>query len=241
MKKLQILCVVAMAFLFASCEDTSGKYAKKLLTKTQIELAFSDCLELSTEYAVGNLCPANSFDQSLGYGFSTYKDGKYRIEWPTELSDMALVLIELGKGDLLDSLEVHVNRVAETCGDDIVSACGAARNSISYANPQALLSSSSSDALTEYFETNMKSEIAESLLSPVRVKLTSAYVMAEWDQLVGYYYDATQQHVYFNLPQYVTNEMMEGIYSEMAEYEGLVRGFEEYRLTDDLYVVFGNR
>lgn len=237
MKKLQLILLAVVAVLFTSCNDTSGKYVTKLLTNTQIEVAFSDCLELSTEYAVGNLCPANSFDQSLGYGFSTYKDGKYRIEWPTELLDMKVVL----GNDLIDTMMAHVNRVAETCGEDITSACGAARNSISYANPQALLSSSSSNALTEYFVANKKSEIAESLLSPVRVKLNAAGVMSEWDQLVDHYCEVAQQHVYFNLPQYVTNEMMKGIYSEMAEYEGLVRGFEEYRLTDELSIVFGNR
>lgn len=241
MKKLQILCVVALAFLFSSCEDTSGKYVKKLLTKTQIELAFSDCLELSTDYAVANLCPTEDWEYSLGLGFNTYKDGKYRIEWPMELSDMAVELVLLGDGDLLDTMIAHVNRAAEACGGDITNACATARNNISYIDPQAILSSSSSDALTDYFKTNMSSSITESLLSPVRVKLVNAGIMAEWDQLVEDYYAATQQHVYFNLPQYVTNEMMKGVYSEMAEYEGLVRGFEEYRLTDDLYVVFGNR
>lgn len=241
MKKLQILCLVALAFLFASCEDTSGKYAKKLLTKTQIELAFSDCLELSTAYAVANLCPADEGDYSLGLGFNNYKDGKYRIEWPTELSDMAVDLLLLGDGDLLDTMMAHVNRAAEACGGDITNACATARNDISYIDPQAILSSSSSDALTDYFKSNMNSSITESLLSPVRVKLTNDGIMAEWDQLVEDYYDATQEHVYFNFPQYVVNQMMKGVYSEMAEYEGLVRGFEEYRLTTDLYVVFGNR
>ena len=79
MKKLLFLLLGLVALTMVSCKDTSGNYVANLLTYTQMENAFSDCLSLATETAVEYLCPEDELDYALGYGFYNYENHNYRI------------------------------------------------------------------------------------------------------------------------------------------------------------------
>ena len=240
MKKLQILLLGFIAIVFVSCKDTSGKYVTKQLTYTQMENAFNDCLELATEMAVESLCPEDELDYILGYGYYDYEDQAYRITLPTSARAIVDSLTAHGQGALIDTMVLHINRAAEASGSAIGSAYSSARSSLTYTDHQALVSTSNTHALTEYFKTQCSNQIHQSLMTPVRMKLTEKGVPDEWDNILSVYYTYNPQPVSIDLYSYIVDKMMDGIFTEMGYAEELIRTDPTLRVTESMELVFGN-
>ena len=240
MKKLQFLLLGFIAIVLVSCKDTSGKYVTKQLTYTQMENAFSDCLLLATETAVEYLCPEDELGYALGFGFYEYENQTYRITLPTAARAIVDSLTAHGQGALIDTMVLHINRAAEASGDAIGSAFSAARGSLSYVNHQALASTSSTNALTSYFKTQCASQIHQSLMTPVRMKLNEIGVTDEWNNILQLYYTYDPQPVSIDIYSHIVDEMMNGIFTEMGKAEALIRTDPAWQITENLEIVFGN-
>lgn len=240
MKKLQFLLLGFLAFVMVSCEDSSGKFAAKQLTYTQMENAFSDCLSVSTTMAVECLCPEDELDYVLGYGFYEYENQVYRITMPNTARAIVDSLTAHGKGALIDTMVLHINRAAEASGIAIGSAFSAARSSLTYTSHQTLVSTSNTTALTSYFKTQCYSQIHQSLLTPVQMKLSEKGVQDEWNNILMEYYTYNPQPVSIDLYAHIVDKMMEGVFTEMGKMEELIRTDPTWRVTDNLQLVFGN-
>lgn len=243
MKKIHLLLLGLVALFFASCEDNSGKFVKRYLTTSEMEGAFDDCLEQSYDYAIDNLCPENAERYSQGYGFYQYPDSThpYRINLTLSAKRILDTLAAHGQSALTDSLILHINRAAESCGSALTLAFSSALLNIEYANHQTLVTTSSTDALTSYFIMYCGTSLQTALQTPVQIKLVEFGVLAEWNNILQIYYTYNPQPVSIDLTSSVTSQMLDGIYSEMAKMEQLVRTNESYRTTDDMALVFGNK
>jgi len=239
MKKLQFLLLGLIAIVFVSCKDTSGKYIAKQLTYTQMENAFNDCLELATELAVESLCPEDELDYILGYGYYEYENQAYRITLPTSARAIVDSLTAHGQGALIDTMVLHINRAAEASGAAIGSAYSSARASLTYTNHQAMVSTSNTSALTEYFKTQCSSQIHQSLMTPVRMKLTEKGVPDEWNHILSVYYTYNPQPVSIDIYSHIVDKMMDGIFAEMGLAEELIRTDPTMHITENLELVFG--
>ncbi len=239
MKKLFFVLLGVIALVSVSCKDTSGKYATQLLTYSQMETAFTDCLSLATVYAVGCLCPEDELDYALGYGFYEYDDESYRINLPPSARGIVDSLTAHGQGALIDTMVLHINRAAEASGNAITNAFSSALDDLTYVNHQSYMNTSTSDALTKYFKTQCGSQISQSLLAPVQVKLNEKGVMAEWNNILAIYYTYNPQPVSIDLNSYVTNKIVDAVFSEMGVAEGLIRSDASWQSTDMLALVFG--
>lgn len=240
MRKLQFLLLGLIAIVLVSCKDTSGKYIARQLTYTQMENAFNDCLELATELAVECLCPVDELDYILGYGYYDYEDQLYRITMPTSAHAIVDSLNAHGQGALIDTMVLHINRAAEASGSAIGSACSSARSNLTYTNHQGLASTSNTSALTEYFKTQCSAQIHQSLMTPVRMKLTEKGVPEEWDNILSVYYTYNPQPVSIDIYSYIVDKMMEGVFAEMGEAEALIRTDPTMHITESMEIVFGN-
>ena len=240
MKKLQFLLLGLIAIVMVSCNDTSGKYVTKQLTYTQMENAFNDCLELATETAVECLCPENELGYVLGYGFYDYESQAYRITLPTSARAIVDSLTAHGQGNLIDTLVLHINRAAEASGSAIGSAFSSARSSLTYTNHQTMVSTSNTSALTEYFKTQCATQIHQSLMTPVRMKLNEKGVPEEWDNILSVYYTYNPQPVSIDIYSYIVDEMLDGIFTEMGYAEESIRTDPTWQITENLELVFGN-
>lgn len=240
MKKLLFLLLGLVALTMVSCKDTSGNYVANLLTFTQMENAFSDCLSLATETAVEYLCPEDELDYALGYGFYNYENHNYRITLPASARTIVDSLTAHGQAALIDSMVLHINRAAEASGNAIGNAFSTARGNLSYTNHQALVSTSNTSALTNYFKTQCGNQIKQSLLTPVQMKLNEKGVTADWNQILSVYYTYNPQPVSIDLNGHVTEKIVDGIFAEMAKAEKLIRTDATWQLTESLELVFGN-
>lgn len=240
MKKLLFLLLGLVALTMVSCKDTSGNYVANLLTYTQMENAFSDCLSLATETAVEYLCPEDELDYALGYGFYNYENHNYRIILPASVRAIVDSLTAHGQAALIDSMVLHINRAAEASGNAIGNAFSTARGNLSYTNHQALVSTSNTSALTNYFKTQCGNQIKQSLLTPVQMKLNEKGVTADWNQILSVYYTYNPQPVSIDLNGHVTEKIVDGIFAEMAKAEKLIRTDATWQLTESLELVFGN-
>jgi hypothetical protein len=240
MKKLLFLLLGLVALTMVSCKDTSGNYVANLLTYTQMENAFSDCLSLATETAVEYLCPEDELDYALGYGFYNYENHNYRITLPASVRAIVDSLTAHGQAALIDSMVLHINRAAEASGNAIGNAFSTARGNLSYTNHQALVSTSNTSALTNYFKTQCGNQIKQSLLTPVQMKLNEKGVTADWNQILSVYYTYNPQPVSIDLNGHVTEKIVDGIFAEMAKAEKLIRTDATWQLTESLELVFGN-
>ncbi len=240
MKKLLFLLLGLVALTMVSCKDTSGNYVANLLTYTQMENAFSDCLSLATETAVEYLCPEDELDYALGYGFYNYENHNYRITLPASVRAIVDSLTAHGQAALIDSMVLHINRAAEASGNAIGNAFSTARGNLSYTNHQALVSTSNTSALTNYFKTQCGNQIKQSLLTPIQMKLNEKGVTADWNQILSVYYTYNPQPVSIDLNGHVTEKIVDGIFAEMAKAEKLIRTDATWQLTESLELVFGN-
>lgn len=240
MKKLQFLLFGLLAFVMVSCEDTSGEFVTNQLTYSQMENAFSDCLSLATTIAVEYLCPEDEEDYAQHYGFYEYQDEAYRITLPSAARAIVDSLTAHEQGALIDSMVLHINRAAEASGSAIGSAFSTARGSLTYVNHQTLASPSYTTALTNYFKTQCYSQIRQSLLTPVQLKLNEKGVPEEWNNILSAYYAYNPQPVSIDLYGYIVDKMMEGVFAEMAKAEKLIRTDATWQITENLELVFGN-
>jgi hypothetical protein len=129
---------------------------------------------------------------------------------------------------------------AEASGVAIGSAYSSARASLTYTDHQGLVSTSNTRALTEYFKTQCSTQIHQSLMTPVRMKLTENGVPEEWDNILSVYYTYNSQPVSIDIYSYIVDEMMDGIFAEMGEAEELIRTDPTLQITESLKLVFGN-
>ncbi|MCQ2271576.1 MAG: DUF4197 domain-containing protein [Bacteroidales bacterium] len=243
MKKNHLLLIVFVALFFVSCEDNSGKYVKRHLTTTEMENAFEDCLLESIDYAIDNLCPEDTESYNQGYGFYQYPDTAkhpYRITLPSSAKVIIDSLTVHGQSELIDNLILHINRAAESCESSLTSAFSSAIRNIRYSNPQSLLSTSSSNAITKYFMTQCGTSLQSSFQTPLQIKMSERGIPTEWNNILQIYYSYNPQPVSIDLTSSITSQMLNGIYAEMAKMEELIRTNEAYRTTDDLELVFGN-
>ena len=239
MKKFQFLLLGLMAFMMVSCEDTSGDFIANQLTYTQMENAFSDCLSLSTTKAVEYLCPENELGYALGYGFYEYESQAYRITLPNTARAIVDSLTVHGKGALIGTMVLHINRAAEASGSAIGKAFSDARSGLTYTNHQSMVTTSNTRALTSYFKTQCYNQIRQSLQTPVQLKLNEKGVQAEWNQILSEYYTYNPQPVSLDLYGHIVDKMLEGIFTEMGKAETLIRTDATWQTTENLVLVFG--
>jgi hypothetical protein len=239
MKKLIFVLLGVIALVSNSCDDKSGKYATQLFTYSQMESAFTDCLSIAIDYAVECLCPEDELDYALGYGFYEYEDESYRIYLPLAARGIVDSLTAHGQGALIDTMVLHINRAAEASGSAITNAFSSALDGLTYVNHQSYMNTSTSDALTQYFKTQCGVQISQSLLAPVQVKLNEKGVMTEWNQILAIYYTYNPQPVSIDLNSYVTNQIVDAVFSEMGVAEGYIRSDDSWQTTDILALIFG--
>ena len=240
MKKLLFLLLGLGVLVMVSCKDTSGNYVANLLTYTQMENAFNDCLSQATETAVEYLCPEDELDYALGYGFYDYQSHVYRITMPTSARAIVDSLTAHGQGALIDTMVLHINRAAEASGSAIGNEFSSARSNLTYVNHQSLVNTSNTSAITNYFKTQCYNQIRQSLITPVQMKLNEKGVSAEWNNILSLYYTYNPQPVSLDLYGHIVDKMLDGVFTEMGKAEKLIRTDATWQTTESLQLVFGN-
>ena len=214
-----ILAVMAAATLF-SCKDESGEFVEQLYTDAQKENAIKGCLKASADSAINHLCVEG--------GFYAYNDSAYRIDFDLLQSSLLDTLENHGYGFLTDSLIRCTNRLAESCGGQILPTLKTAIDSLIITDYDALVYGSS-DAITRYFTLLGYSYLKTSFQTPVTIRMNLYGVNEVWNEMIMRYTQYTSTPLNFDLSNYIVEEMLDGILVEMSVEEGLIRTDSTHR------------
>lgn len=221
MKKLIIMAILAvMAVTLSNCKDESGTYVEQLYTNAQKDNAIRACLDASADTAVAHLCSPD--------GFYTYDDEAYRIDFAPLQGSLFDTLTRHGYGNLIDTLILRTNRLAESCGSPIGTALHAAIDSLSIIDYDALVKGDE-DAITRYFELYEYRNLKSAFQSPVSVRMSIYRVSDVWNEMVQRYVQYTPVPLNFDIQNYIVEDMLEAILSEMSIEEVFVRTDSTHR------------
>ena len=225
MKNLKIVCLaVFAAVLFFSCNDESGAYVEQLHTNAQKGAAIKACLKVSADTASAHLFVPD--------GFYMYNDSAYRINFAPLQNTLFRVLEDNGYGDLVDSLILYVNRLAESCGSQVTPSLKAAVDSMKILDYDGLINGDD-DAFTRYYEMYEYKYLKSAIQVPVSVRMDLYNVNGVWAQMLNKYIQYTNTPLNFDIQNYIVETMLSGILKEMSLEEYNIRTNVEHR-TDDM-------
>ncbi len=222
MKKIEILLLAVLATaLLGSCEDKSGTYAEQYYTNTEKNKTIYNCLDTCLGVAANNLCKLN--------GYSQHDGGIYKIDY-APISYVLDTLSEHQQGWLADSLVFFSNRMAESSGTVVRDAFSNAINKLVVYDPDELLDGNSA-LITAYFKQMKYRDIEDAFATPLSVRISVFEVNYWLDEVLRQYYNITTTVVSFDLQDYLTERMMDGIFEEMSKEEILTRTDTLHRFT----------
>ena len=232
MKKIKLLLLICISVAFFSCKDESGEFARPMLSNAEIEQGIKECLKISLDSANAHL--------AVHDGFYQYKGNAYRIHLPASVEKMIDTLTEYGHRDLIDSLIISVNRMAEANGSVYRVQIGSLITKTSFSEPKSIVNGAN-NAACEYFKKMQLLPLMD-ILKPILSESMGTFgVNGYWQEIVTLYasYDATPMMLDF--PAEVTRQVAENIIKEMAVEEGLIRQDESHRTTNLLKKIFDNK
>jgi hypothetical protein len=209
-----------MAVTLSNCKDDSGVYAEQLYTNSQKDNAIRACLDACADTAVAHLCSPD--------GFYNYNDQFYRIDYASLQGSLFDTLTRHGYGNLIDSLILRTNRLAESCGSQISTALHAAIDSLPITDYDALVKGDD-DAITSHFELHEYRYLKSAFQSPVSVRMSIYRVSDIWNEMLQRYVQYTPVPLNFDIQNYIVEDMLESILSEMSIEEELVRTDSTHR------------
>ena len=224
----------------ASWWDTGVNTLRKLNSPTsesinkkpsslEISKAFKQALRMATDQVVKKLGAVNGF----------YGDPAIHIPLPKELSRVRTVLSKLGKSQLLDELELKLNRAAELAAPKAKDIFFKAISEMTFDDVKKIYKGPD-DSATKYFETKMTPELKEKMRPIIQNVLSQAGVVQAYDSVIGEYKKFPfVPDVKANLEEYVLQKGIKGIFHYMAIEEANIRKNPAKQTTELLKRVFG--
>jgi len=201
------------------------------LTITEIAGGLKDALRVGTGNVVGQLGRLN--------GFNT--DTAIHISLPEKLQTVKSVLAKIGRSDLLDDLELKLNRAAEEATPKAKKLFWEAISEMSFEDVKGIYKGPD-DAATSYFKKKMSPSLAEEMRPVIEESMSKAGAIQAYDRVMGKYASLPfVPDVKANITDYVIDKGMDGIFYYLAREEAAIRKNPAKRTTDLLKRVFGSQ
>ena len=232
MKKYLFVLVAFLSLALTRCDilqelqiPSSGG-----LTKDEIVQGLKEALKVGTNNAISILAKDNGF----------YLDNEVKIPFPEEVKYVEEKLRALGLGSLIDDFIRQMNHSAE--------------KAVSKAGPvfyQAIREMTISDAVnilngpdnaaTTYFRGKTYPGLVKAYKPDIAQVLNQTHLADYWNKITTVYNKIPfTKKVETDLPQYVTEKTIDGLFIKLAEQEKLIRTDPKARVTDILKKVFAS-
>lgn len=199
------------------------------ITVEEIEAGLKDALRVGSENVVVQLGRMD--------GFNT--DSAVHIPLPKQLDTVKSVLDKVGMSDLLEDLEVKLNRAAEVATPKAKKLFLQAITEMSFEDVKTIYEGPE-DAATQYFRSKMSPSLAKEMQPVVKNSLAEVGVVQAYDNVMKEYRSVPfVPDVKANLTDYVVEKGIDGIFYYMAKEEAAIRTNPAKRTTDLLKRVFG--
>lgn len=243
--------VKILAFIFEQI-----RIMKKIIALASL-LVFSSCAELqqiATQlpnggYGVSNSEINNGLKQALQFGIDkevtklAKEDGFFsnelvRIGLPPELQKVDKTLRDVGLDALADEGLKILNRAAEDAVSEAIPVFADAVTQITFADARNILLGSD-DAATVYLNNKTEKELYTRFNPIISNSLDKVGATQVWKNIIQKYNSLPiTSNVNPDLPDYVTNEALNGVFLMIAEEEKEIRNNVSARTTNLLQRVF---
>lgn len=213
MKKIKILSLVLVSlFLVCSCEDNTGEYVDYAFTNSEKSEAIKGCLNSSVDTACAHLFQTDGF----------YGDEQYKMDYNQLNSTIFSVLNDHGYSYLVDSLVLKTNRMSESCNSVVGNIFKNTIKKLMIVDFDGLVNGDST-AITDYFAMMKYRDLRDSLQSPVGIRMSVFQVSDIWNEILTRYNEYDNTPVTFDVKNYIVDNLVESMLSEMRKEEVWVR------------------
>ncbi len=214
------------AKIFTTLGDGKGK---KELTIGEIGEAFKDALRIGTTNVVSQLGRRDGFKA----------DPAIHIPLPKEFTTVKNMLSTIGMANLLDDLELKLNRAAEAATPRAKTIFLQAITAMTFEDAMAIYKGPE-DAATQYFQGKMTPLLAKEMHPIVEQSLSQVGAVQAYDNVMGQYQSLPfVPDVKADLTTYVVEKGMGGIFYYIAQEEAAIRRDPAKRTTELLKRLFG--
>ncbi|HMG67159.1 MAG TPA: DUF4197 domain-containing protein [Chitinophagaceae bacterium] len=249
MKKYVLLSVSTfLLFSFSQAQlknlfkkDTSGKsgldkITQKLpgkgsgsLTNDEVINGLKEALEVGTQRGTDKLSAIDGF----------FKDAAIKILMPPEAEKVEKKLRAVGLGKQVDNAILSMNRAAEDASKSATKIFIDAIKQMSIQDAFGILKGGDF-AATSYLKEKTTAALTEAFRPVIENSLKKVDATKYWNTVFTTYNRFSSDKVNTDLPAYVTDKALAGIFYQVAQEEQKIRKDPVARTTDILKKVFGN-
>ena len=230
MKKTFVILLVTISLFFTRCDvlqeiqlPTGGG-----LTKDEIVRALKEALKTGTENAIKTLARENGF----------YLDDEVKIPFPEEVQYVEEKLRALGLGSLVDNFVKQMNHAAENAVDKAGPIFYDAIRQMTISDAVGILNGPD-HAATDYFREKTYTQLVEAFRPDISQVLDNMHVSDYWTKITRAYNKIPlTKKVETDLPKYVTEKAIDGLFIKVADEEKRIREDPKARTTELLQKVF---
>jgi len=200
------------------------------LTDSEIGSGLKDALKVGTERVVSQLGQVD--------GFNT--DPDVHIPLPDNFQKIRSLLATIGKAEMLDDLELKLNRAAEQATPQGKQLFWDSIKQMSIDDVQKIYNGPE-DAATKYFQGKVSQPLAAAMTPIVSDSMAQVGAVQAYDAVMGQYRSIPfVPDVKADLTSYVVERGMDAIFFCLAKEEAAIRQNPLKRTTEILQKVFGD-
>ena len=209
--------------------DKLPNLKKTNLTNDEIISGLKEALQVGTERGTQKLSAVDGF----------FKDAVIKILMPAEAVKVEKTLRNLGMGRQVDNAILSMNRAAEDAAKSAAPIFINAIKQMSFQDALGILKGGDS-AATKYLREKTSRELTEAFRPVIENSLTKVNATKYWNTVFTSYNKFSSDKVNTDLPAYVTEKALAGIFYQVAQEEMKIRKDPVARTSDILKKVFSN-
>ncbi len=223
----------------ASKKDSAGKSSvnkmlglpggKSVLSNEEIISGLKEALKVGTEKGTTKLSAADGF----------FKDAVIKILMPAEAQKAEKTLRNMGLGKQVDNAILTMNRAAEDAAKSAAPIFINAIKGMSFQDALAILRGGD-NAATNYLKDKTNISLAEAFRPVIESSIKKVDATKHWNTVFTTYNKFSSEKVNTDLPAYVTEKALYGIFYQVAQEEQKIRKDPFARTSDLLKKVFTN-
>jgi hypothetical protein len=248
MKKFFFISVSTLFFSYSHAQlknifkkDSSGKsgldkIVQKLpskgsgsLTSDEVISGLKEALEVGTQRGTDKLSAIDGF----------FKDAAIKILMPPEAEKVEKTLRNVGMGRQVDNAILSMNRAAEDAAKSVTSIFIDAIKQMSIQDAFGILKGGDY-AATNYLKEKTTASLTEAFRPVIENSLKKVDATKYWNTVFTTYNKFSSEKVNTDLPAYVTEKALSGIFYQVGQEEQKIRKDPVARTTDILKKVFAD-
>lgn len=200
------------------------------LSKADIADGLRQALQVGAKNATGRVSVKDGF----------FADPVIKVLMPPDAKKVENTLRDVGFGDQVDKAILSMNRAAEDASGQALQIFIDAIKGMTIEDGLAILQGGN-DAATQYLKNKTTAALTAAFLPVVKASLDKVDATKYWKTVIGTYNDlpTTFKKINPDLPAYVTERALNGLFVYIATEEGKIRTDPAAQVTDLLKKVFG--